>query len=71
MRRDIADLRREVDDLESDGREYPLAGIITIMSTAHNGGEVKLIDKEERLVLIDGQEHRVDEHSIEVLSRAP
>lgn len=37
------------------------------MSTAHNSGEVLLIDEEECLVLIDGQEHRVDEHSMELL----
>lgn len=58
-------------EAESGGREYPLAGIITIMSTVHNGGEVLLIDEEERLVLIDGQRCRATENAIERLDWEP
>lgn len=67
-RRSKHDLEREVADLQAKrgGREYPLAGIITTMSSS---GELKWIDRAERLMLIDGQEYRVTENAIEVLLR--
>ena len=51
-------LEREVENLHGDER-FPQAGLITILSTASNGGTIELIDRKRLLYRIDGEIMRV------------
>lgn len=65
-RRSERELEEAVDRLDERGdRDLPVAGVITILSTAYNGGSVELLDRERRLVRIDGERHRATEFALE------
>lgn len=64
-RKSKRELKRAVEDLSSSaGRP---AGLITIFSTAYNGGTVHLVDRERRLVRIDGDLRVARENALEKL----
>jgi len=70
-RRSRRELERALDDLDSGAPDPPGAGLVTLLSTAYNGGAVRLLDPERRLVRVDGELRRVTEHAFEKLTWEP
>lgn len=64
-RRSKRELERALDDLDAGG-DRP-AGLITILSTGANGGEVELVDPERRLALVDGETRQLTPNAFDRL----
>lgn len=64
MRRSKRELEAAVEDLSV--RDRP-AGLITILSTATNDGVVELVDRDCRLVRVDGDLRRARRNALETM----
>lgn len=67
-RRSRRELEDAVDRLGGGDAEYPTAGLITLLSTSHNDGTVELLDRERRVVSVDGEPHRITPTALKQLT---
>lgn len=56
------DLCRRADDLAGADKEYPVAGIITILAGERSGAEFETVDAGRGLIRIGGVTHELTEN---------
>jgi len=68
-RRSKREIERRVDDLEDENRDG--VGLIAVLSTLHNGGDVARVPGRRDLIQIDGEVKRLAPHAREPLAGWP